>query len=121
MSHHTAGHRDPAMNECIDNCQQCHAICLETINHCLSQGGRHAEAGHIALMATCADICATSADAMLRAAQVHEVTCRACADVCRQCAGSCASLGDDPEMQRCVDICTRCAESCERMAAGKHA
>ena len=116
MTHHTAEHRDPAMNECIDDCTRCHAICLETINYCLEQGGRHAEPQHIALMSVCADICATSADAMLRGATVHTATCAACAEVCRQCAESCARMGDDAEMQRCVDICRRCADSCQRMA-----
>ena len=118
MSHHTAEHRDPAMNQCIDNCQQCHAICLETINYCLSKGGKHADPEHIGLMAVCADICATSADAMLRGAKVHTATCGACAEVCRQCAESCAAMGDDAEMQRCADMCRRCAESCQSMAAG---
>src|SRR3546814_5162654 len=66
MTHHSAAHRPQAMNECIDNCTQCHAICLETINYCLTKGGVHAAPEHIALLATCADTCATSADAMLR-------------------------------------------------------
>ena len=117
MTHHTAAHRPQAMNDCIDNCTQCHAICLETINYCLTKGGKHADPQHIALMAVCADICATSADAMLRGSQVHSVICGACAEVCRRCAESCASMGDDAEMQRCVDICRRCADSCQRMAA----
>ena len=71
MTHHSEDHRSQAMNECIDNCTQCHAICLETINYCLGKGGAHAAPEHIALLATCADICATSADAMLRGASVH--------------------------------------------------
>src|SRR3546814_5683909 len=56
MTHHTAAHRSQAMNACIDNCTQCHATCLETINYCLSQGGQHAAPEHIGLLATCADI-----------------------------------------------------------------
>ena len=42
MTHHSAAHRSQAMNECIDNCTQCHDICLETINYCLTKGGAHA-------------------------------------------------------------------------------
>ncbi|MBD4119066.1 ferredoxin, partial [Xanthomonas citri pv. citri] len=52
MTHHSAAHRPQAMNECIDNCTQCHAICLETINYCLTKGGVHAAPEHIALLAT---------------------------------------------------------------------
>ena len=117
MTHHTAAHRPPAMNDCIDNCTQCHAICLETINYCLGQGGQHAAPEHIGLLATCADICATSADAMLRGAAVHTITCGACAEVCRQCADACDRMGDDSEMKRCADACRRCAESCAAMAS----
>lgn len=116
MSHHTAAHRDPSMNDCIDACTQCHAICLETINYCLGQGGRHAAPEHIALLATCADICATSADTMLRGASVHAATCGACAEVCRQCADACDGMGDDAEMKRCAEACRRCAEHCAKMS-----
>jgi hypothetical protein len=36
------------MQECIRNCMDCHRVCLETIAYCLQQGGKHAEANHIA-------------------------------------------------------------------------
>lgn len=116
MTHHTSEHRDPAMNDCIDNCGHCHATCLETINYCLGQGGKHADPKHIAMMAACVDICATSADTMLRGATVHAAVCGACAEVCRQCAMSCEAFGDDADMKRCAEACRRCAESCAAMA-----
>jgi hypothetical protein len=116
MTHHNAEHRSQAMNDCIDNCTRCHAICLETINYCLGEGGAHAEARHIGLLSTCADICATCADAMLRGASVHTATCAACAEICRRCADSCERIGD-AEMKRCAEICRRCADSCAAMAA----
>lgn len=113
---HRAEHRDPALNECIDHCTQCHAICLETINLCLIRGGAHADPDHIALLSVCADICATSANAMLRGASIHTVICGACAEVCNQCAEECEEMGEeDPDMQRCADMCRQCAESCEAM------
>ena len=116
MTHHTAGHRTQGMNECIENCTQCHAICLETINYCLGKGGMHAASEHIALLATCADICVTSASTMLRGAAIHPVICAACAEVCRQCADACSRMGDDAQMQRCAEACRRCAESCAARA-----
>lgn len=109
--------RHPAMDACIEACTDCHARCLETIRHCLEQGGAHAGAAHLALMATCADICRTGADAMLRGADVHVHTCRACMEICRRCAEACASMGEDPVMQRCAEACRRCGEQCARMAA----
>lgn len=115
MTHHVA-HRPPGMNECIDHCLRCHAVCLETVEYCLTQGGEHASQHPIALLSTCADICSTSADAMLRGADVHSVVCGACAEVCRQCAVACERMGDDAEMKRCAEFCRRCAESCAVMA-----
>src|SRR3546814_17505147 len=82
-------------------------LCLETINYCLSQGGQHAAPEHIGLLATCADICATSAEDMLRGTAIHAATCGACAEVCRQCAESCARMGDDSEMNACAEAWRR--------------
>jgi hypothetical protein len=118
MTHHTSRHHDPAMATCIDECTSCHATCLETINHCLQMGGKHADPSHISLLAACADICATSAATMLRGAAVSPVICAACATVCQQCADSCTRIGsDDDQMQRCAEACRRCAESCAAMSA----
>ncbi|WP_238382886.1 four-helix bundle copper-binding protein [Cognatilysobacter segetis] len=112
-----ASERDPTMDECIRHCTDCHAACIETVQYCLEQGGAHADPAHLALMATCADICRTSADAMLRGTAAHVHTCRACAAICDLCAASCESMGDDGTMQRCAQACRRCAASCARMAA----
>ena len=120
MTHHSAPHRDPAVNACIDNCTSCHATCLETLNDCLGKGGEHAAPAHIALLAACADICGTSASTMLRGASVSPAVCGACAEVCRQCAESCERMGDDAEMKRCAAACRKCAESCTKMAAMAH-
>lgn len=118
MDLHHAEHRDLALNECIDQCTQTHAVCLETIQHCLSRGGVLADPDSIALMSTCADMCATSANAMLRGAAIHIVICGACVEVCRECADECAEFGDDPALARCIETCLRCAESCEAMTRG---
>lgn len=118
MTHHTAEHRSAEMNECIRNCTDCHAICVETVAYCLGMGGRHAEEQHVSLLLTCADICRTSADAMLRGSHVHGFVCGACAAVCSACADACAAMGDDAEMARCAEACRRCATSCEEMSRG---
>jgi hypothetical protein len=118
MSHHTAEHRSTEMNQCITNCFNCAAICIETISHCLQMGGAHAKPDHIGLMQTCAEICTASANAMLRGVQAHTATCGACAEVCRMCAQACEAMGDDAAMQRCAEACRRCAESCRAMSGG---
>jgi hypothetical protein len=112
----TAAH-STTMQECIERCTRCHAVCVEAINHCLAKGGRHAEPSHVRLLQDCAQICATSADFMLRDSDLHHHTCGACAEVCARCAERCERLAEDDEvMRRCAEECRRCAESCGRMA-----
>jgi hypothetical protein len=83
----------PEMRECIENCTNCHAICIATIQHCLGKGGRHANQDHIRLMADCAQICRTSADFMIRGSERHVLTCGVCAEICQRCAEDCACAG----------------------------
>jgi len=111
-------HASDKMRGCIDNCQTCHSICLETAVHCLGMGGEHAAADHIRLLWDCAEICQTSANFMLRGSDLHAHTCGACAEVCERCAESCARMADDKQMQACAEACRRCAESCRMMAMG---
>lgn len=107
------------MQACIDQCNECHNICDETLRHCLEKGGPHAEAGHVTLLQDCMQICRTSADFMLRGSERHEKTCEVCASICEQCAEQCADMADDKQMQKCAKICRQCAESCHEMAGVK--
>ncbi len=104
------------MQQCVDNCTECHATCLRTIQHCLSKGGMHSAQSHIRLMADCAQICRTSADFMLRGSEFHSETCRVCSELCERCAQDCERMADDNMMRQCADLCRRCAESCRQMA-----
>jgi hypothetical protein len=101
---------------CIQNCQDCHRICLETVQHCLQMGGPHAEAAHIQTLLDCSEICATSANFMMRSSAFHRRTCGVCAEACERCAEDCERYGDDSKMKACVEICRRCAASCQQMA-----
>ncbi|GAB4466492.1 MAG: four-helix bundle copper-binding protein [Armatimonadaceae bacterium] len=104
----------PEMQQCIEECQNCHRVCLTTAaNHCLEAGGKHVEPVHYRTMLDCAEICETSANFMMRSSTLHTHVCRACAEVCEECARSCEEVGDMPE---CVEACRRCAESCRKMA-----
>ncbi len=116
---HTTQHTvmNTEMQECIGSCQRCQASCVMTATHCLEMGGKHASPEHIRLLQDCAQICATSADFMLRGSPIHGRTCAVCAEVCRLCAESCERMADGDAMtQQCADECRRCAESCDRMA-----
>lgn len=106
------------MQQCIQNCLDCHSICLNTIAYCLQQGGMHSELVHIRLLTDCAQICSTSAHFMLRGSNFHARICGACAEVCQACAAECDRMGDDAQMKACANMCRRCAESCRNMAMG---
>lgn len=116
MAHHPV---NAGMQECIDRCQGCEEICLETVQHCLTQGGEHAEADHVGMLLACAEICSTSARFMLLGSKHHTSTCGVCAEVCEACAKDCDRFNADEMMQACADACRRCAESCRQMAGMK--
>jgi hypothetical protein len=104
------------MQECIDRCQSCQEVCLESVAHCLEMGGKHAAPDHIKLLMACAEICDTSARFMLLGSPHHTRTCEVCAEICEACAEDCDRFDDDM-MKRCADVCRRCAEACREMAA----
>jgi hypothetical protein len=105
---------DLELEDCIDACDDCASICLESLaTHCLPAGGKHVEPRHVILMLDCADICRTAADFIRRGSPNHARVCAACAEICDACAESCAQLDD---MEECAEACRDCAESCREMA-----
>ena len=111
-------HTDDEMQKCIQLCRDCHAICTQTIGHCLKLGGRHAAPDHIRLFVDCAQMCATAADYMVRESPFHDRICRVCSDLCKQCGKDCEQeAGDDKLVKQCIEMCRKCADSCERMAS----
>lgn len=117
MAHTATQPMSREMQECINNCLECHRICLATAGHCLDMGGKHASREHQTTLHDCAQICGTSADFMLRSSPTHGMVCATCAEACRGCAEACERLAEGDEMmQRCAEVCRRCQESCERMA-----
>jgi hypothetical protein len=119
MAHHTGGmHTSAEMQQCIENCQNCHRICIETMSHCLQMGGKHVEPAHMRLMQDCIQICQTSADFMLRGSDLHTRTCAVCAEVCERCAQDCERIDpNDTQMKSCAAMCRLCADSCRRMSS----
>ena len=105
------------LQQCIADCGDCQETCLATVAHCLTLGGKYAEAQNIRVMLDCAEICQTAANFMLRRSTLHTHVCRACAEICEACARSCEAIAnDDKQIRQCVESCRRCAESCREMA-----
>lgn len=116
---HKKGHTmmSNEMNECCHMCAECSRVCLETVNHCLQKGGKHAEAKHIQLLLDCAEICQTSANFLARGSDVHDKVASLCADICEKCAESCEQIDpNDAMMKQCAEMCHKCAESCRKVA-----
>jgi len=109
--------RNDQMQQCIDNCTNCHNICVETLNQNIEMGDKYGEIEHIRTLQDCARMCATSADFMLRDSDLHPKTCGVCAEACERCADSCERINQGDElMAECVEMCRKCAESCREMA-----
>lgn len=104
------------MQQCINDCLDCHATCLETITYCTQKGGKHVEAAHLGLLRDCAEICQTGANLMCCGSNIHARICAICAEVCERCAKSCDQFGGDTQMKACAEACRRCAQCCGRMA-----
>lgn len=98
------------MQHCINNCTECHAICLATVRHCLGMGGEHASPQHITTLMACAEICQTSANFMLMHSPMHTRTCGVCAEVCEMCAHECEQMAHgDQQMMACAETCRQMA------------
>lgn len=103
------------MEGAIQAALSCHAVCAQTLQHCIQKGGQHAEPSHLSTLQDCAQICTTSADFRLRNSPSHARVCEVCAEVCEACAQSCEQMNDDEHMQSCIDACRRCAKECRAM------
>ncbi|NLK25381.1 MAG: four-helix bundle copper-binding protein [Euryarchaeota archaeon] len=116
MTRTTVMQRESIVERCIENCQDCHGICVETIAYCLRLGAKHAGPKHITLMQDCADICKMSEDGMLRNSNFMRRICRLCADICISCAESCEMFPNDEAMIACAQKCRECADICRQMS-----
>lgn len=101
---------------CIQECTECHRVCLDTAQYCLQHGGENAEPEHVRLLLDCAEICQTCANFMIRNSDLHTIICEASAEVCQQCYEDCDQFDNDPQMKTCAEVCRRCSESCQQMA-----
>jgi hypothetical protein len=112
-----AEHDHDALQDCIEECINCHAVCTLTAQHCLVKGGQHADVALVGVLLDCAELCQVSTNFMLRGSPFHTLTCEACAELCRACEEACRQMSDDEQLEHCAEVCAACAESCTRMAA----
>jgi hypothetical protein len=103
------------LQECIEECLNCHAVCTLTLQHCIASGGTRTDVNLVGVLLDCAEMCQTSANFMLRGSPYHVVTCGACAELCRACDEACRAVRDDEQLQHCAEVCAACARACEQM------
>lgn len=111
--------RSPVVQHCIQACQDCHALCIETVTHSLTMGGAHAQPQHSAVLLDCAEMCHISEDSMLRSSPLDQTLCAACAAVCDACATECERFTGDAQMEACADRYRKCAAACRKMVSAR--
>jgi hypothetical protein len=104
------------MQTCINDCYDCHSVCLETIVYCMQKGGRYIEESFFLLLQDCAEICIVNGNLILRHSALQEQVGEACVRICEACAEACDGFSDDPLMKACAMACLHCAESCLTIA-----
>ncbi len=105
------------VQNCIQNCTECHDLCEQTLAYCLQMGGQYAETSHLRSLRDCADTCAACAESLASGSEGYQQLNSACAQSCERCAQSCEQFGNDAELKACAAVCRRCAESCRSMAS----
>jgi hypothetical protein len=106
---------------CLEQCLACQRVCVETLAAVMARPDDRIDSALLRTLMDCSDICATSAQFLLRRSDLHGATCAACADVCAACARSCEAIAGHDALARCAQTCRRCAASCEEMASGRTA
>lgn len=103
------------LQECIEQCFNCHATCTTTVQHCLAAGGALADQSVVGVLIDCAEMAQVSASFMLRGSAYHMVTAAACAELCRTAEEACRPHSGDERLLRCAEVCAACAECCEQI------
>ncbi len=99
------------MQQCIQDCLNCHATCMRTAEAYKQAGGDHASKEHIYMLLDCAEMCLTAAHFMQHNSPLYGYTCQAAMQVATHCAGECDRMGDTD----CANACRICASSCEQL------
>src|SRR5438270_10296803 len=68
---------NPVVQRAIDDCKECHAICVQTIQYSVQQGGPYVAPDYLRLLEDCAQLCQLSEDFMLRDSPISATICTA--------------------------------------------
>ncbi|HEU0002773.1 MAG TPA: four-helix bundle copper-binding protein [Ktedonobacteraceae bacterium] len=99
------------MQQCIQDCLNCNAVCTQTAQKCQQAGGDHARPEHIQMLHDCAEMCLTAAHFMQHNSPLVGYVCQAAAQVTNHCSNECEQMGDTD----CANACRNASWSCDQM------
>ena len=99
------------IQQCIQDCLECHAVCKRTADACRKAGGEHGTDEHVNMLLDCAEICLTAVHFMQHNSPLYGYVCQATAQVTNHCAGECERMGDVD----CANACRNASWSCEQL------
>jgi len=99
------------LQQCIQDCLNCHDACMQTARNCKQAGGDHAKPEHISMLQDCAEMCQTAAHFMQHNSPLYGYVTQACAQVTTHCATECEQKGDTD----CANACRTAAWSCDQV------
>ncbi|MFC4426671.1 four-helix bundle copper-binding protein [Deinococcus navajonensis] len=106
------------MQECLDACLRCLKACENCAAACLTEPEIAGLRSCIRLDRDCADVCALTAQLLMRGSDLHPDACLLCAVACARCAAECEKHARHHEHCRvCAEACRACETICRQMAA----
>jgi hypothetical protein len=98
------------MEDCIQDCLNSHAVCLDTAMSLLQKGNHYVDPVRVLL--DCSEVCATNAHFLMRNSPVYGSVLESCAQVCTHCAEMCDEISETD----CANACLASATSSEQLA-----
>lgn len=108
--------RDATMQSCIDDCADCHVMCMEMLFRALDRGRENADPVLLRCLGECLDATATLQDFCLLNSRDAGAMARVCQEACLDAAESCEKAFGDDRSRKCAEICRRCAASSGEIA-----
>jgi hypothetical protein len=98
--------------QCVQDLQTCHDVCLQTVDNCIQAGGDHAKPQHIWMLQDCAELCHTTMYFLQHDSPLFGYVTSACAQVTQHCGQECQLMGDTD----CANACQNASWSLEQLS-----
>lgn len=106
---------DDDMANLLAHLEQCYEMTLNSLMHCLDEGGDFVKKEHIKILMDCSAISNSTINFLIRDSEYSGDMLSICAFICEDCAESCREFFNDEDMKECAQVCDNCAEACRNM------